>query len=548
MLSRMMCRNRVLFAVCLLVPMFAAAAEESSAPKSLEVMVEMRDGVHLATTVYLPEGDGPWPVILTRTPYNKAGYGQRSGQFTGHGYAFVAQDCRGRFLSEGDYVPFTTDMEDGYDTIEWIAEQEFSNGKVGITGASAMGITSNLAAAADPPHLVAAYVIVAPQSLFSESRFMGGVFKEAHAGGWMRSQGVPEQITEMKKRVLMDDEWKRTDLIHHLNNIDIPIYNVAGWYDIFVEGGLKNFMYLQNKGRDGARGNQKIMIGPFGHGQLSGDLAYPDSGSLGGNGDDAVRWFDYWLKGIDNGIMGEPAVKYYMMADAKKDDCSDKNRWMEAATWPPESTPTKFYLYEGLEISDSAPKSDEAFTNFIADPADPVPTYGGQNLRIEKGPMDQRPIGKRDDYLRFETPKLKKDVVIAGKVDMELFASTDGFDTDFMVKLVDVYPDGYEAIVLDCPLRTRYREGRTRQDVKMMTPRKPEKLLIDLWSTAITFEKGHRIAVHISSSNYPRFEVNPNTGDAPGPLIQPPRIAHNTIYHDAERPTAIILPVVTAAE
>jgi len=165
-------------------------------------------------------------------------------------------------------------------------------------------------------------------------------------------------------------------------------------------------------------------------------------------------------------------------------------------------------------------------------------------LRLEKGPMDQRPIGERGDYLRFETDKLRDDVVIAGRVDMELFAATDGFDTDFMVKLVDVYPDGYEAIVLDCPLRTRYRNGRNREDVDMMSPRRPEKLEIDLWSTAITFEKGHKIAVHISSSNYPRFEVNPNTGDPPGVLIQPPRIAHNTIYHDAERPSAIVLPVV----
>ncbi len=548
MFGRTMKRNSWLVMACVLIPAFAVASEEERAPRSLDFMVEMRDGVHLATSVYLPEGDGPWPVILTRTPYNKAGYGQRSGQFIEHEYAFVAQDCRGRFLSEGEYVPFTTDMEDGYDTIEWIAEQDFSDGKVGITGASAMGITSNLAAVADPPHLAAAYVIVAPQSLFHESRFMGGVFKEAHAGGWMRSQGVPEQVTEMKKRVLMDDEWKRTDLIHHLHNIDIPIYNVAGWYDIFVEGGLKNFMYLQNKGREGARGNQKLLVGPFGHGQLSGDLKYPDSGGgLRGNEDEVIRWFDYWLKGADNGIMDEPPVKYYMMAHAKTDQATDKNRWIDADTWPPKSTATKFFLHEGLEISTTPPEVEDASTPLIADPADPVPTYGGQNLRLEKGPMDQRPIGVRDDYLRFETPELKEDVVIAGKVDMELFAATDGFDTDFMVKLVDVYPDGYEAIVLDCPLRTRYRQGRTREDVKMMSPRRPEKLQIDLWSTAITFEKGHRIAVHISSSNYPRFEVNPNTGDPPGALIQPPRIAHNTIFHDAERPTSITLPVIDAA-
>jgi uncharacterized protein len=522
----------------------AWAQSDEQAPLPLEFLVEMRDGVKLATSVYLPDGDGPWPVVLTRTPYNKAGYAGRAPLFTGHDYAFVAQDCRGRFLSEGEYVPFTTDMEDGYDTVEWLAAQDFCNGKVGITGASAMGITSNLAAAADPPHLIAAYVTVAPQSLFYESRFMGGVFKEAHAGGWMRSQGVPEQIPEMKKRVVMDEEWKRTDLIHHLHNIDIPIYNVAGWYDIFVEGGLRNFQYLQNSGREGARGNQKILIGPFGHGSLSGDLAYPEAGGGLRDEGEVIRWFDYWLKGIDNGIIDDPPVTYYMMADAMRDDASEVNRWLTSDSWPPASTPTRFYLGDGMELTTAAPDSDESYTEYFADPSDPIPTYGGQNLRLEKGPMDQRPIGERGDYLRFETKKLKEDVVIAGKVDMELYAATDGFDTDFMVKLVDVYPDGYEAIVLDCPLRARYRNGRTREDVKMMSPRQPEKLDIDLWSTAITFEKGHKIAVHISSSNYPRFEVNPNTGDPPGMLIQPPRIAHNTIYHDAERPSAIILPVI----
>lgn len=540
-------RSGVLWiALCLVVSAVASASESDATVRTQDFMVEMRDGVRLATTVYMPDGEGPWPVVLSRTPYNKAGFVNRSSEFTDNGFAFVAQDCRGRYLSEGEYVPFTTDMEDGYDTVEWVAAQEFCDGKVGMTGGSALGITSNLAAAADPPHLVAAYVVVAPQSLFSESRFMGGVFKEAHAGGWMRSQGVPEQITEMKKRVLMDEEWQRTDLVHHLHNIDIPIYNVAGWYDIFVEGGLKNFMYLQNEGREGARGNQKILIGPFGHGELSGGLEYPDDGGgLRGDGQEVIRWFDYWLKGIDNGIMDEPPVQYYMMAHAMAGEASDKNRWVETDAWPPESTPTKFYLHDGLELSTEPPEVEEAHTDYIADPADPVPTHGGQNLRLAKGPMDQRPIGDRPDYLRFESKKLKEDVVIAGKVDMELYAATDGFDTDFMVKLVDVYPDGYEAIVLDCPLRARYRNGReSRDDVEMLAPGRPEKMHIDLWSTAITFEKGHRIAVHISSSNYPRFEVNPNTGDPPGMLIQPPRIAHNTIYHDAERPTSITLPVI----
>ncbi|RYD86064.1 MAG: CocE/NonD family hydrolase, partial [Sphingomonadales bacterium] len=181
------------------------------------------------------------------------------------------------------------------------------------------------------------------------------------------------------------------------------------------------------------------------------------------------------------------------------------------------------------------------------DPKKPVQSIGGANLTFDRGPMDQRPIGKRADYLKFETAVLDKDVAIAGPVSLDLWAATDGPDTDFMVKLVDVYPDGYEAIVLDSALRTRYRNGHNPDDIAMMTPGTPEKMTIDLWDTAITFEKGHRIAVHVTSSNSPRFDVNPNTGENPGPNAKP-RVARNTIYMDAAKPTALRLPVITVGE
>jgi predicted acyl esterase len=526
--------------VLVLVSAGALAADQAEQ----EYMVEMRDGVHLATSVFLPDGDGPWPAIVTRTPYGKDRYGAQSGRYAASGYAFVTQDSRGKFKSEGEYYPFEDDMPDGYDTVEWIAAQPWCNGKVGITGASAMGIAGNLAAAADPPHLTAAFVVVAPEGLFHQSRFIGGVFKESHAGGWMRRQGAADQIPAMKKRVVMDDKWRATDYRFHRYKVDIPMYNVGGWYDIFSQGNLNNFMWLQNEGKPGARGNQKLSMGPFGHGQLSGGLEYPDGRSLGGNWDMEKRWFDYWLQGDDNGIMDEPPVQYYMMAAARKGFATDKNRWIEADSWPPESEATRFYLQPDGSLTMSAPKEANDPTTYPFDPENPVPTVGGANLGGELGPMDQRAIGDRPDYLRFETAPLSKDVVVAGHVTMELWAATDGLDTDFMVKLVDVYPDGYEAIILDNPLRARYRFGRNAEDVKMMTPGQPEKLTIDLWSTANTFEEGHRIAVHVSSSNFPRFEVNPNTGEAPGEDTIPPRVANNSIYHDPSHPSAIVLPVL----
>lgn len=285
-------------------------------------------------------------------------------------------------------------------------------------------------------------------------------------------------------------------------------------------------------------------MGPFGHGPLTGDLAYPGNDRLALGGDQEIRWFDYWLKGVDNGIMDEPPVSYFMMASARAGAYSPKNRMLASANWPPAYREVRYYLGADKVLSVKAPTAEESKTSYKFDPAKPVPTVGGANLTFDRGPMDQRAIPARQDYLRFQTPVLDKDVVIAGPVKVELDAATDGLDTDFVAKLVDVYPDGYEALVLDAPVRAMFRNGRMPDDLKMMTPGAPAELVIDLWGTAITFEKGHRIALHISSSNSPRFEVNPNTGEAPGVQKLKPRVATNTIYHDAAHPSALVLPVV----
>lgn len=243
--------------------------------------------------------------------------------------------------------------------------------------------------------------------------------------------------------------------------------------------------------------------------------------------------------------MDEPAISYYMMGSARKGNVSEKNRMIHTDTWPPKNTKTRFYLQPDMSVSTDKPSKVQASKSYQYDPNNPVPTVGGQNLGRDVGPRDQREIKNRQDYLRFETAPLEEDVVVAGHIDMELWAATDGLDTDFVVKLVDVYPDGYEALILDYPLRTRFRHGQEADQVKLMTPNKPEKLTINMWSTANTFEKGHRIAIHVSSSNYPRFDTNKNAGEAMDDLTAKPRVATNTIYFDAERPSALILPVVT---
>ncbi|MBX3413430.1 MAG: CocE/NonD family hydrolase [Pirellulales bacterium] len=524
------------------------AAKDSKKPDvvrgATEVMVPMRDGVKLATNVFKPKGEGPWPVIVTRTPYSKDGqFSALWPRYTAAGYVFVIQDTRGKFRSEGDYRPFETDRVDGFDTIEWVSQQDWCNGNVGMSGASAMGITSLAAACEKPPALKAAYVIVAPECFWNEAIFIGGCFKEADTVNWLKNQDALDQVPERRAAIENTEEEHRMDLIYHRSRISIPIYHVGGWYDIFSVGTQGNFAYLQNQGAEGARGKQKLKMGPFGHGNLKG-LSYKDGGSLLGALKDEIRWFDYHLKGEDNGIMSEPPVQYYQMAGAQKKAFSDKNSWQTAANWPLEATPKTYYLTNPHGLVTEKPTAAGSATTYAYDPAKPVPTIGGANLSLDIGPLDQREVGEREDYLRIQTAPLAEDLKIAGPVYVDLYCSTDAPDTDFMVKLVDVYPDGYEALLLDAPVRTRYREGREAGQVKMMEPGKPTQIRVNLGGTANTFEAGHRIAVHITSSNAPRFEVNPNTGEAPGSNKLPPKVAHNTIHHDADHPTALVLPVV----
>jgi uncharacterized protein len=534
-------------------PAVRGARPEKVAAGATEVLAGMRDGVKLAGNLYLPAGNGPFPCIVQRTPYGKdAMFASPAGakKYTDAGYAYLVQDVRGKGRSEGFYQAFINDAFDGYDTVEWMAKQSWCNGKIGITGASAMGYTTMLAATMNPPHLKAAYAVVTPSTRLTGT-YIGGAYKQKDSGDWSRGQGVPEEtIAFTAGNYPASSYWDRTEIADQRKYIDIPTYQYGGWYDIFNEGNVRNFMYLQHEGAKGARGNQKLEMGPFGHGALSGDIEYPNGGGIGnaqGGAHSEMRWWEYWLKGVDNGIMDEPPVKAYMMASARKGAVSSKNRWMSFGDWPPAPRIVNYYLHADGALSTRAPTAASASKTYNFDPKNPVKTIGGANLTFERGPMDQRPIGSRQDYLKFQTPVLSKDVAIAGTVLADLWASTDGPDTDFMVKLVDVYPDGYEAIVLDSALRTRYRNGRGPDEIEMMTPNAPEKLRLDLWDTMITFEKGHRIAVHVTSSNNPRFDVNPNTGENPGPNAKT-RIARNTIFMDAGKPSSIQLPILYLPE
>jgi len=528
--------------------------EIAALPKWTEMSMTTRDGVKLAANVFLPAGAGPFPVVLSRTPYLKDALGDLAGysakKYTDAGFAFVLQDVRGKGHSAGFYEAFIPDLEDGFDTVEWVAKQPWSNGRVGMVGASALGITTNLAAIAAPPHLVAAFVIVAPYDQLLNT-FPGGVLKDEDTLGWLKGQGETQaQLDLVRGGATNTAFWNEHAMTTQRKFIRIPMYNQGAWYDIFNDGNVENFRWLQNSGSKGARGNQKLYMVPAGHGGLGGDksdVEYNQPGALVPPTEE-MRWWDYWLKGIDNGIMKEPPVTLFMMASGRKGHPSPASHVFKSPNWPPANHPTPYYLSGDMHLSTKAPAAADAKISYKFDPANPVKTFGGSNLLQTAGPLDQRPIGQRQDYLRFETAALDKAVAIAGHVDMTLWAASDGLDTDFMVKLVDVYPDGYEQIILDNPIRTRYRHGRDPDDVMLMTPGKPEELHIDLWNTAFTFEKGHKIQVTVTSSNSTKFEINPNTGEPFGAATTTaPRVATNTVYFDKRHPSAMILPVLSAA-
>jgi uncharacterized protein len=507
-------------------------------------MTPMRDGVKLATIIYLPQGNGPWPVVLVRTPYGKASQTRFNSVWTSHGFAFVVQDCRGTFQSEGKYRPFMDDDSDGYDTVEWLAKQSWSNGRVGMFGGSAMGIAANLAAMANPPHLIAAFVMVARSSAYEQSSFMGGVFRKEMNEDWLKRQKAEWILEELFKHQDYDSYYDRAEMAKHWEQIHVPIYNYGGWYDIFNQGNIDNFVGLQAKAAGLGAGNQKLIMGPWAHGQVE-EVKYPANSGTGAFGGTlstelALRWFDYWLKGVDNGIMDEPPVRYYVMGDTI-DPKAPGNEWRTSLAWPVPSKVTSYFLSPAGVLSEKLPAEQESTESYKYDPNNPVPTIGGANLFLKKGPMDQRAIGERKDVLKFATPVLQSPVEVTGRVSVELWAESDAPDTDFNAKLVDVYPDGTERLVLDSILRARFREGFDHE--VLMKKGEVYKFKIDLWSTSLIFNKGHRIAIHVSSSNNPRFDPNPNTGK-PLRADKQMQIATNSIHHDRTHPSRALLPVV----
>ncbi|MDA1314497.1 MAG: CocE/NonD family hydrolase [Acidobacteria bacterium] len=553
------------------------------------VAVPMRDGVILYADIFRPVGEGKYPVLVSRTPYSteRAPSSYTAGvYFARRGYVFVYQDIRGRHESEGRWEPFRDDIDDGYDTIEWAAKQSWSNGKVGMEGGSYLGHVQWRAAMAAPPHLVTMFPQVASTSLYHDWITLNGGWRLSFNFGWgavrqesriMQNTGQhtmdgPDNMSYDKvlwhlplntmqplagrnaqfykdwlAHPNYDDYWRKINAEEVFEKIGIPVHTLGGWFDIFSQGTLRGYVGMSKRGKtETARKGSNLIIGPWGHGpsQKTGDI---DFGATAPVDSMAIqlRWYDYWLKGIQNGVDTDPPVKLFTMG---------ANEWMWENEYPLARTRyTELYLHSGGKANSKRgdgtltwdkPVSNESADKYTYDPDAPVPSVGGNNCcgtPTPAGPRDQNEVENRQDVLVYTSEFIEEPVRIAGPVKVVLYASSDAVDTDFVAKLVDVYPDGKAYNMAEGIMRARYHNSLEKPE--LLEPGKIYKFEIDMVGTSVEFQQGHRIRVQIASSHFPQFDRNPNTGKPFGTSAEV-KIANQTIIHSGANPSHIVLPII----
>jgi len=518
-------------------------------PEPHNYMAPMRDGVRLATTVRPPTGsDGPWPAILVRTPYGRdTVFDWQMERLASYGYVTVVQDTRGRFDSEGESVVFAADgwgeKQDGYDTVEWVASQPWCEGRVGMLGVSALGITQYLAAGSAPPHLSCCHVGIASADSYRHSTFQGGGYRKSLLERWLADNrfDTQRQVEEIRRHRLYDDLWAAADLPARAGHVSVPILHYGGWYDCFAQGTLDAFVALQHSGGPGARGRQRLIMGPWPHGMAKdfGEAHLPDD-VLTPPHIDPLEWFDRHLKGQETGADSVAPVHYYTIGDVT-DPRAGANRWRQADDWPVPCVYASMFLgSDGLLRGKRAAEGDPV--RIVSNPVDPVPTMGGANLFLGKGPYDQRPIERRGDVVTFTSDPLAEPLEVTGRVRAHVYLSSSAVDADICVRLCDVRLDGRSLLVCDGICRARYREGFDK--AVLLDPGQIAKLDVDLWSTSYVFNPGHRIRLTVSGSNYPRFDTNPHTGeDSPHVAVGVP--ATHLIHTCGDRASHLHLPVAS---
>ena len=549
----------------------------------MNVMVPMRDGVRLATDLYLPPGPGPFPVVLTRLPYGTDVFMFKElGKFMAReGYVFAAQDTRGTFSSEGAYFPLIFDYDDGHDTIAWVLKQPWCNGKVGMWGGSYFAFTQ-WESAPDNPALAAITPLYGSGNMHKVI-YRGGATEFVSWTGWNAqmaqqqaeragrhtdikadfSQGYYNEPLRDAQPVDMEAAKKDPVLLqkgvdpwmHHPGDIinasclnyepwyshtSAPAYMVGGWYDLFLSAQLEDFVRLRAEGQGNAR-QSRLIIGPWIHGMPS--SKFEDSRFTGPRlfGQGFIGWFNTWLKG-EKPEAAAP-LKIFVLGE---------NKWRDEWEWPLKRTVfTDYYLHSGGRANSSAgdgslsteKPAGEPGDRFDYDPRNPVPTAGGSFLgqkTVKAGAKEQREIEKRKDVLLYATPSLTQPVEVTGPIQLTLFAASSAKDTDWTAKLVDIFPNGHVQNLQDGIVRARYRDGYAKPS--LLEPGKVYAYTVDLWATANVFLPGHRIGLEISSSNFPQFDRNTNAGGegGPGNVVT----AQQTIFHRADYPSHLTLPVI----
>jgi putative CocE/NonD family hydrolase len=568
--------------------------------------VPMRDGVRLTADLYRPDIAGRLPLLLQRTPYgrqvvssvNIACDVQRAARA---GYAVMIQDVRGRFDSGGAFTPFEQEVADGADTIAWIAAQPWSDGMVGMVGASYVGATQWLAAQAAPSGLRAIAPLVTAADYHDGWIYQGGAFCLGLSLCWALESLLPDTAARREGRRALPEAaaavidaidehylghprslpalvaelapyygdwlahpgagggWRRLAPKAHHERIGVPALNVAGWYDCFLGGTLANYIGMRSRGPGAARAS-RLVVGPWSHAVMTGRFAERGFGASASA--DLVdltglqlRWFDYWLRQGTrverDRFEREAPVRIFVMG---------ANHWRDEPDWPlPDTRYTDLFLHSGGAANGAGgdgalaaePPGDEPADTFRYDPKDPVPTVGGQTLlpggllAANAGPRDQRVVEARADVLCYSTPPLRRPLEVTGPVRAVLHVASSAVDTDVTAKLVDVHPDGRAEILTDGIRRARYRDSLDH--AVPLTPGEPAAVEVDLWATSNVFLPGHRIRLEVSSSNFPRFDANPNTGFEPGADGGPPPepvVANNRVLHDRAHPSRLVLPVI----
>ncbi len=513
---------------------------------TITLKVPMRDGLELLTDIYLPTPEAKnLPCILLRLPGGRSAEPWKSyAALSAYGYVIAIQDTRSSIDPEGKTLPYLSDgwfkHMDGYDAVEWLAKSEYTNGKIGTLGFSAAGLTQVLMAPTAPPSLKCQYIGVAPGSLYHHAIFPGGQLLKNQVEGWLgiyaRDQGVLAQVCNQP---FYNHFWEHLDAVKAAPLIKVPALHYGGWYDTFLQGTIDGFTSRQNDGGIGAKGTQKLIIGPWTHyyplSTKLGDFEVPMAGYQPPFNMAPNCWFDHYLKDVQNGINDVPPVTYFVMGPFDG-EASSGNVWKSSKVWPVPAALTPFYLADHKKIVKNILDSKASFS-YKYDPESPIPTLGGNNLFLESGPKDQRIIEGRCDVLTFTSDLLTEDMEITGPLKAKIFFSSDKHDTDIVVRLTDVYPDGKSILISDGIYRTGFYH------LNEANSSKPKEIEVDLGSTSIVFAKGHSFRVTICSSNYPKFEKNLNVG-LTGANNGQCEIAENTFYTGQDYPSCIILPVI----